>query len=61
MDEESEALDIGGLLRRRISRAELYAVAADKDIAVVFGTYIKQTGVLFTSFQNIWHWKMLWG
>jgi len=131
MDEESEALEIGGLLqflpesmeklrvlvvesclylpelRRRMPRAELYAVVADADIAAMseyagldvswqildyhetplpyekeffdyilserclelaanpqdiaagFGTYIKQTGFLLTSFQNIRHWKVL--
>ena len=131
MCEESEALDIGGLLqfvpesaeklrilvvesclylpelRRRMPQAELYAVVADADIASMpeyagldvswkildyhetplpyekeffdyilaerclelaanpqdiasgFGTYIKQTGFLLTSFQNIRHWKVL--
>ena len=94
-------------LRRRMPRAELYAVVADADIAAMpeyagldvswrildyhetplpyekeffdyilserclelaanpqdiaagFGTYIKQTGFLLTSFQNIRHWKVL--
>ena len=37
----------------------LETAANPQDIAAGFGTYIKQTGFLLTSFQNIRHWKVL--
>ena len=37
----------------------LETAANPQDIAAGFGTFIKQTGFLLTSFQNIRHWKVL--
>ncbi len=37
----------------------LETVANGQDIAAGFGTYIRQTGFLLTSFKNIRHWKVL--
>lgn len=37
----------------------LETAANGQDIAAGFGTYIKQTGFLLTSFKNIRHWKVL--
>ena len=37
----------------------LEVVGNPQDIAAGFSTYIKQTGVLLTSFRNLRHWKVL--
>lgn len=42
-----------------ISDLTLEVVINPQDIAAGFSTYIKQTGVLLTSFRNLRHWKVL--